>query len=56
MEIIHPLWPFSYHQASDTMKTEELSKQVRDKVEEKYKWGWVIKKDIQKVDNPVEDP
>jgi DNA invertase Pin-like site-specific DNA recombinase len=31
-----PLWP---HRASPTMKTKELSKQVRDKVVENYRSG-----------------
>ena len=35
-----------YHQASGTMKTKELSKQVRDNVVEKYRSGLGYKKDL----------
>lgn len=34
---INPLISLSYHQARNTMKTKELSSQVRDEVVEKYR-------------------
>ena len=43
-----------YHQASGTMKTKELSKQVRDKVVEKYRSGLDYKKNIQNFEHPTE--
>ena len=41
------------HQASGTMKTKELSKQVRDKVVEKYRSG-LGKTNIRNFEHPTE--
>ena len=43
-----------HHQASSTMKTKELSKQVRDKVVEKYRSGLCYKKHIRNFEHPTE--
>ena len=45
-----------HHQPSGSMKTKELSKQVRDKVVEKYRSGLGFKKYIRNFENPTEHP